>query len=130
MFKNGITGKRTAARTASAVALLAAAGILTAAVAAAPASAMSQLTRYWAGELVERHSVEMTAFESAATRAPVTGSQLTRYWSGQLTDRRQVLQNLALAESLAIHTGDDGGTPTIVAVESHPKFWADPLARR
>jgi hypothetical protein len=129
MFKNGITAKRTAAGMASAVALFAAAGILTATIAAAPASATSQMTRFWSGDLTKRHSVEMTVFKPAGTRAAVTGSQLTRYWSGQLTDRRQLRQNLALAESLAIHTGV---TPTIEAraVESGPDFWGDTKARR
>lgn len=129
MFKTQTTRKGTAARMVSAVVLFAAAGIVGATIAAAPASATSQLARYWAGELVERQSVEMAAFEPAVARYPKTGSQLTRYWSGQLTDRRQVLQNLALAESLAIHTG---GTPTVEAraIESGPYFWGGTKARR
>ncbi len=136
MLTNRFTRKGTAARMAYAIALFAAAGIFTATISAAPASATSQMTRFWSGDLTERHSLELAAFKPAfkpaGKRAPVTASQMTRYWSGQLTDRRQLRQSLALAESIAIHTGEEIFAPQAVAqaIESGPDFWGDTKARR
>ncbi len=132
MLTNRFTRKGTAARMAYAIALFAAAGIFTATISAAPASATSQMTRFWSGDLTERHSLELAAFKPAGKRTPVTASQMTRYWSGQLTDRRQLRQSLALAESIAIHTDGASLAPLAVAqaIESGPDFWGGAQARR
>lgn len=134
MFRKSATHDNTARRAASAVALFAAAGILAATVAPTPASATSEFVRYyWADQSVERQDRNVVFARSAARHAPEIGSQFRRYWSGELSDRRELLQNLALAESIRVHGGEAGAVlPRVAALDarSGPDFWGGANARR